>query len=45
MAEKRKATTTKRLKLEKKPPTLNERITDFSKGAYSGHQWVPKKKK
>ena len=40
------AYTLKQLKLETKPPTLNERITDFSHDSHYGKiEWVPKKKK
>lgn len=46
MSEKRKHTnkTPKKSQIEK-PPTLSERITDFSTGAYSNVKVVPKKKK
>lgn len=45
MATKKKTVTRPPKNKIAKPPTVNERITDFSTGASSNFRYVPKKKK
>ena len=42
MAEKKKSTKQKKRKIAK-PPSIYERITDFSTGGYGKAEWIPKR--